>query len=408
VLTVEPKPGDVCDESLLGRLPSSLRIVRTDYFDVARWERHATQAVRSLIPAKVTPARRAGDADPVIGQPGGGETQGLLSDLAAWFRVFAYFPDYTAGWLPFGICRAIELYMSEGFDAIYTSSPPKTAAVIGLALKRLFGVPWVCEFRDPWYPPQKALRQWMERRLQTKIVRHSDRIVLISEGNAEDIRKKFGLPMEKVAVVPNGYAEEDFQERPSQTAFFEPGSINLSHFGTVYPTFAGEFYPALLELLQDKPALRRNLRVNIIGFADDRQTNEYAQGELKDVMRLYPFIPHLDSLQAMRESDGLLLFLANERTSRLSGLGKIYWYLRAGKPVFAVAPVGGTRTLVEEGQAGWAVMSRAEIKSALSEFVQRATNGHPYPAAPREFVEKFRYDKLAGQLARVLDEVVML
>lgn len=394
VLTVAGGVADVEDASLLAKLPPQVRVERTSWLRLDAWEATATKVVKqagALQTAAATPRERWRDR--------------FLRRAGEWVRALLYFPDITAGWIPLGVIRAATLHMGRHFEVVYTSSPPKSAAVIGLLLKLLFRVPWVCEFRDPWYPPKLRLRQRMERWLQTRVVRRADRIVVISDGNAEELCRIFGLAPDKVVVVPNGYDEEDFEVVARNGGPFEPGLVHLSHFGTVYSHFSGQFFPALAELVREKPELRGRLRVNIVGFSYDPQVREYALGELKDVIRCYPFMPHLEALEAMYSSDGLLLFLANETTSRLSGLGKIYWYLRVGKPVLAVAPEGGTKTLVEEAQAGWAVMDRASIKQALIELLGRnGKSGSGQPVRP-EYVARFRYDRLAGELAGVLEGV---
>ncbi len=395
VLTVEGAAADAEDVSLLAKLPAEVHLERTRLARVDAWENRVTGTVKNLAP---------------VSKPTGNLPEGRLRRVlrwgAEWLRVFLYYPDHTAGWIPFAALRGAELHMAKRFHLIYTSSPPRSAPVVGLLLKLLFRVPWVCEFRDPWYPAPKSFRQKMDRWLQRRVVARADKIVVISEGNGEDLRATFALPAEKIVVVPNGYDEDDFgPEVEGGRNYFEPGCVHLSHFGTVYPRFSGQFFPAVGELLQESPELRQKLRINIVGFPDDRETREYASGALKDVVRLYPFIPHRESLKAMYASDCLLVFLASERTSRLSGLGKIYWYLRVGRPVLAVSPPGGTQKLVEEGQAGWVSYDREGIKRALRELLARnGGNGRPRPARP-EFVARFRYDNLAGELSRVLDEV---
>ena len=403
VLAVAPQPGDVQDATLLEKLPPNLRVERTGYWKLDAWEKFRRE--EAVASAREAAQRRIRGEDGPTPAAVSGPLQGLLRWTAEWVRTFLYFPDTSAGWIPHGLTRAISLHMNRRFDAIYTTTPPRSSPVIGLFMKLLFGVPWVCEFRDPWYPPANPFKQRMERWLQSRIVHHADRVVVISKGNAEDLTQKFGLPAGKVVVVPNGYDEEDFADLSRERRFFQPDQVHFSHFGTVYPKFTGEFYPAVCDLLREHPELRQRLRVNIVGFTDE-QTEAYAAGELRDVVRLHPFIPHRDALQAMTESDCLLLFLANEATSRLSGLGKIYWYLRAGRPVLAVSPKGGTQELVEEGGCGWVANDRQAIKRALLEAIAASGNGKTTMRAPREFVERFRYDRLAGSLARVLDEAV--
>ena len=59
-------------------------------------------------------------------------------------------PDLAlAGWVPFALSRALRLTRGQRFDCVLTSSPPQSAHLLGLALRRR-GVPWIAELRDGW------------------------------------------------------------------------------------------------------------------------------------------------------------------------------------------------------------------------------------------------------------------
>lgn len=419
VLTVREIAGDVEDRTLLDRLPPDVEVVRTGFLRLHGWEVATAAFFRRLKgwfrgTAQATApgaqaAPSAAAADPP--QKKHGPVYEALKRLGEMVQLGLYFPDHTAGWIPMGCAEGIRQHLKKRFDLIYTSSPPRSAPVIGLLLKLLFGVPWVAEFRDPWYPPpgHHPWRRRAERWLQLRILRRADAVVVISRGHAEElISPAYGLPAAKVKVISNGFDEEDFRAGDdAKPTLLEPGYVHLSHFGTVYPRFCGSFFSALAELARSRPEVREQVRVNIIGFPEDEELLRYAEGELKDIIRLRGFLPHGDAIQAMRESHYLLLFLGDPKVSRLSGLGKIYWYLRVGRPILAVAPEGGTQELVEEGHAGWVVPpdDRAGIRELLGKLVSPSPNGYSAHIAAPEFVARFRYDRLAGELAAVMNGV---
>jgi glycosyltransferase involved in cell wall biosynthesis len=397
VLTVQPLKGDIEDGTLQGKLPRDLQVVRTPYVNISGWEETALEGVRTLRQPEERPA--------VSGR--GSSTPPFLRSAAEFLRSCFYFPDDTVGWIPFALSEAIRLHFEKPFDAIYTTSPPRSAPVVGLLFKSLLNIPWVAEFRDPWYPPKRPWRRMFERRLLLAMLKKATKVVVHSRGYGEELRKSYGVPASKVAVICNGFDEDDFAPSAcASTNLFTPGHLHLSHFGTVYPNFSGEFFPALAELVEERPELKERLRVNIIGFPDDVVFRYAASSGLGEVIRVHKFIQHDEAVAAMRASHGLLLFLAKPEVSRLSGLGKIYEYLRVGRPILAVAPEGGTRELVLQAEAGWAVHpeDRLGIKSALLQIAQQ--NPSDPPALPKkpDFVNQFRYDKLSHQLALVFDE----
>jgi glycosyltransferase involved in cell wall biosynthesis len=73
--------------------------------------------------------------------------------------------------------------------------------------------------------------------------------------------------------------------------------------------------------------------------------------------------------------------------------------------VLAVAHEGGTAELVREGQAGWVVNpdDTGAIKRTLREILRVCQRSAPPRPSRPEFVEQFRCDRLAEQLASVFD-----
>jgi glycosyltransferase involved in cell wall biosynthesis len=398
ILTARSRPGETEDPGLLQEFPPDIAIDRTSTLRLGAWEKPAASTIRKvgLLRSPSTDPRQSW-------------LDRRLRQVADVVQNIIHCPDETVGWVPFGFARALALHMQHRYDLLYTSSPPRSAPLVGWLMKFFTGIPWIAEFRDPWHPAKYPWRTRFERWLLSRLVRKADAIVLISEGLADELKANYAADPRKVFVVSNGFDERDFEEPPSSsTGLFPAGFIHLAHFGTIYPGFSGVFFPALKELMQERPDLRQFLRVHIIGYTDDDESRRYLRDEAFDgILLKHDFMPQAEALQAMAASSALLLFLGDPRISRLSGLGKIYWYLRVGRPIFAIAPQGGTRDLIEAGHAGWVVdpQDMAGIKRALLEVIEECRNGASSRRASPEFVAQFRYDRLAGRLADVLNGV---
>jgi len=410
------------DASLLAKVPTDVEVVRTPYLRINGWEGSLHRLVRSLGALRAPAGGKVIPFSPPMTAAQGAAPNGnhpsrldaCLQMAAAAVRAGLYFPDESAGWIPFGLEAALELAMREHFDAVYTTHPPRSAHVIGMALRALCKVPWVAEFRDPWIVPDherpifseqvpaKRRNQW----LHASLLQHADGIVTVTPYHAEELKTVFHAPADKLAVVANGFDEDDFdlQTPPAPLAMFEPGLVHLAQFGTVYGKFSGRFFPALAELLREKPWLREAVRVHVVGFPDT-DTRAYADGELRDVIRVHGFIPHGEALNAMRASHALLLFYGHDYTSRAQVPGKLYEYLRIGRPLFAVAFPGGVRDLITRAQAGWVFGPEdvAGMKQGLEQLIEAARGGGALPRPLPEVVAEYRYERLAGKVASVLE-----
>ena len=398
VLTVESRPEDLQDPLLLKRIPQDLRVVRTPSLKISGWENRTAAAVRAV--GGLKPKTKSGLRTTI---------DHLVRRSAEFARSCLYFPDEYVGWIPFGFYKALQLVMEGRFDLIYTTSPPRAAAVIGLLLKMLTGMPWVAEFRDPWYPSPRPLRRRFERMLLSRILHSADAVVTTSKGLAAELQQSFSLQAKTVAAINNGYEESDFLPADRRNGdLLAPGFFHFSHFGTIYPNCSGRFFDALRELLRESPELKSQVRVNVVGFPDEKVRREILSEDLNTVAQVRGFVDHETAIAAMRSSDCLLLFWGNRDFSRLAVAGKTYEYLRVGRPILAVTYEGDIAQLVRNGQAGWVADPDdvQAIKRVLREAISsRPKGGNPSPIR-REFVEQFRYDRLAEKLAGVFDSVI--
>jgi glycosyltransferase involved in cell wall biosynthesis len=408
-MTVREGEGDTRDTTLLEKLPPQLHVVRTPYLRFSAWENKSARVLKNA----QSSAGRSQNAAP-------SPLQGHLRSLARFVRSYLYFPDNRVGWIPFGFAAAVDLVFRKRFDLIYTSSLPGSTAVLGLLLKQTFGIPWVAEFRDPLFLPDEVLRSLnmpeptptrkkIENWLHARILRNADTLLTVTDGYAQELKSSYHVPPEKVAVVTNGFDEVDFGVAPNGDCdFFPKGYVHLTHLGTIYPYFSAKFFPALLELVQESPEVKQRLRLNIIGYPDGEVLRYTQEKELKDIVTVQGFINQKDAFRAMRSSDYLLVFYGHRYISRVCVPGKIYDFVRVGRPVFAITYDGGLKSLIEKGEAGRTVdpEDKQAIKAALRDILQgRSKVGPPTPSRP-EFVEQFRYDRLAGKLAQVLDAAV--
>ena len=398
VLTI--RAGESTQEpKLLEKLPPSVEVIRTQLIRINGWENRVAKTIAGvdgLQPAATVHRER--------------RFARQLRFLAELIRSTFYFPDDTVGWVPFALSRAIELHHRDPFDAIYATSPPRSAPIIGLLMKLLYGVPFVFELMDPWYPVKGRLRRKSDEWLQALLLRKADRIVVMVPQHAEELNRFFHVPVEKITVVRNGFFEEDFASAEAvKQPPLDPRYFHLSHFGTIYPENYGSFFSALIELLRDSPGLRGWLRVNIFGYPCESVLRYAADGELKDIMQVRGFLEdRADILQMMRASDCLLLFWGREDFSKLAVAGKTYDYLRVGRPILALTHQGGVRELIEAAGAGWAVApgDKEGIKQALRTAIEsERTNEVPRPPRP-EFVAQFRWECLTETLAGVLQGAV--
>ena len=108
-------------------------------------------------------------------------------------------PDENVSWNLTAIPAAIRIVSAEGIDVVVTTSPPSSVHLIGAAVKRATGVPWVADLRDSLvaHPHRDAPSGWLvrvkeqgEHAVAQLVARSADAIVAVSEAIADEMRER--------------------------------------------------------------------------------------------------------------------------------------------------------------------------------------------------------------------------
>jgi glycosyltransferase involved in cell wall biosynthesis len=324
-------------------------------------------------------------------------------------------PDKATPWFATAVPRARSIVRSENIEAIVTTSPPNSVHLIGAAVARLTGVPWVADFRDPWVTnihkryDNRAVRakQAAIRRMARLVARRADRLVAVTEEIAEELATLDPSAAAKTTVIENGSDFADFEAlryRPSER-------FVLVHAGSFFgersprPTLEG-----LRALLARRPELRGRVLVRFVGTmrAEDEA---WAHGlGIDDAWEAAGFRPYAESVASQREADALLLLIehAGGRGDRVP-CGKLWEYLAARRPILATVPEHGVAAdMIRELDAG--VITDPEdtdaISRALEQLVDRWSNGGlPDNSYPESLPDRISRRSRARELADVLDDV---
>lgn len=335
--------------------------------------------------------------------------------LGGGYPDFMALPDRWVSWCLGGVPAGLKLIRRQRPSVLWSTYPIATAHLIGLALHRLTGVPWVADCRDsmtepnyPRPPRQRRVFRWLERQM----VRHASRVVFTTPGTLRMYAERYPeVPVSRWAVIGNGYDEANFTqaERNLVPAAAEDRSLLLVHSGVLYPEERDPrpFFGALADLkgqgVIDAKQVRVILRAS--GHDDYHRRHIEAQG-IQDIVLLEPAVPYRQALQEMMAADGLLVFQSAECNHQIPA--KLYEYLRAGRPILALTdPRGDTAgVLRDHGIDTLAPLDQRErIAVAFADFLARLRAGQAPVADPVGVAGHSRYAQ-TRELAALLDAVV--
>jgi glycosyltransferase involved in cell wall biosynthesis len=260
-------------------------------------------------------------------------------------------PDENVSWNLTAIPAAIRIARAEGIDAVITTSPPVSVHLVGAAVKRAVGIPWLADLRDSLLAHPHRRSESLAVRTKGRadafvgrlVARHADAIVTASDAIAEETRVL--SPAGRIVTIANGCDFDDFaglQYTPSER-------FRITHAGS----FFGKRDPRpFLQALADS-----GLDDVVARFVGDFRSadREFADSlGLGSRLEVHPYVPRRRSLELQRDSDALLLLIP-DADGRGKGVlsGKVFEYLAAERPILAaVPPDGAAAQLVEETGAG--------------------------------------------------------
>jgi glycosyltransferase involved in cell wall biosynthesis len=325
-------------------------------------------------------------------------------------------PDRWASWIPFGVLAGMRELRRKRYDALFSTFPISSAHVIGRALARRSGLPWIADFRDPMasatYPPEPALNaQWT--RIQDRVIDEAARITVTAPGAVDFYRERYPrIDASKLVVIPNGFDPETFGQhvpaQPAPTSRDPNAPLLLLHSGVMYPRERdpGPFFRALRKLRSQGQISAASVQVRLrASGSEEHYARMIAEHEVGDIVTLAPSLPYGAAIEEMASADALLLFQARVCNQQIPA--KAYEYLYMGRPILTLAdPAGDTAQLMSRFDvAGIAALEEEDrIAAMLLEQLPRIRAGQ-YAVAPRAKVMTLSRQSGAQELARQLDAV---
>ena len=328
-------------------------------------------------------------------------------------------PDRWSSWWVGAVPAGLAMIWRHKPQVIWSTYPIATAHLIGYALHKLTGLPWVADFRDPmvefvereqrWYPGDERLRR-IRLFAEGKAAAHAGGLTFCTEGARFICVGRYrGADASRFHIVPNGFDESAFAGLRARQPDDGTHPITLLHSGTIYPSPDRDpttFLRALARVNAARADHGRPLRVVLRGSGvEGLYTELLAQLDLQGCVQFAPLVDYATALQEMADVDGLLLFQGY--TSNPAIPAKVYEYFRAGRPLLGLVDgQGDTARLLREQQVGLLAPLDDEdaITQALGQFVRALERGEAQ-GMPQSQALHFERAQGAARMARVFEGV---
>jgi glycosyltransferase involved in cell wall biosynthesis len=240
------------------------------------------------------------------------------------------------------------------------------------------------------------------------VLARADRVTVTTPELREDlIRRHPRLAPDKLLVIYNGYDEPDFEA----VGFLPPRPrFEILHAGLVIPSYRDPvpFLRAVAKLIAAGDLAREETAVVFLGSGQYVESAEFRAAVhglgLDDVVEVHGRVSHRETLRRLQQAAVLLLLQGTDTQSQIPA--KAFEYLRAGRPILALAIEGATtRLLADLGASIIVDPSSVDAIAAALRSVYRAWQVDPERVARVPGVARFGRAALTAELAAVLDDL---
>lgn len=311
-----------------------------------------------------------------------------------------FWPDAFVFWVRPAYKKAKALIKKHKPDAIVVFMMPYSQGLIGVMLKRAFGIPLImnlndsptCSGQNPSFPSR--LHFFLTKKLEDLYIRYADSVVYVSKQSMERVQKTMpSAKPEKMYLVRRGAKPVNVEVATETTeeifrivyaggmggwhAFQKKrrGSMSRRLFeawerlGTYElvqldyrghsPVFIGK---AVKQLIEKRPEWKGKIAVEIYGNRFPQHTVDrlLTSEGIDEVVAVHGVMPHSEVLQKIFGADLLFMALPEHRDGspdpRISS--KTYEYLMSGRPILAGLPPGENRNFLASFEGTHIVMPK--------------------------------------------------
>lgn len=261
----------------------------------------------------------------------------------------------------------------KDIDLVYATSTPLSVAFPAMMIKWLKGVPYLFEVRDLWpeVPIQMGaiknkliikLLYGLEKRIYTSAVH----VVALSPGMKDGVLK-YGIPEQKVSMIPNMSKKDEFYERPKNTDVAKKFGIDLNKFNAIH--FGAMGKANNLDYIIEAAIWLKQKNVESIDFlflgsgdVENKLKQKCTDAQLLNVKFLGNH-----SMQTLSEvvniCDVSIVCFADLPILYTNSPNKLFDSLSAAKPII-VNSAGWTKDMVEENNCG--IFTKPEDPESLA------------------------------------------
>lgn len=166
---------------------------------------------------------------------------------------------------------------------------------------------------------------------------------------------------------------------------------------------------AVKQLADEDADMLQHLRIQLWGKISAAHSDLATRLQLNDVVQIDGYLPFQESADRLAKCDVLFLPLESgiDGTRPLFIPGKLYEYFALRKPILGLMGESDCRDYLQQSGLGLlcAADQPGEICACLRTLIDHRHNLNERFAPNEEFLSRFHFSRIAGQVAEVFDDV---
>jgi len=332
----------------------------------------------------------------------------FTENLAVWIRGNFFIPDARKFWIKPSVAYLKTYLTKNPVDVIISTGPPHSLHLIALKISKLFALPWLADFRDPWtnidFYNDLMLTRHSDRKhhlMEREVLMNASAVSVISRSMAEDFNAIFQRNYE---VITNGYDTDDVE---SAIEIKQDEKFSIAHIGTMTKTRNPIIlWKVLSELVNEEEGFAHDLEIKLVGKADFTVWNALDESGLRPFVSKIDYLPHSEVTRMQQKSQVLLLLINNTPNAKVILTGKFFEYLAARRPILCIGPEDGDAAqILKETHAGRIAGfdDMEKTKQNILSFYHDYKKGKLLSDASG--IEQYSRKELTGKLAETLNKI---
>lgn len=325
-----------------------------------------------------------------------------LQALGRLYKTLFHWPDAEAGWINVAKAKGRALVAQQKFDLIYVSAPSFSGLIVGAALSRESGIPWVAEFRDLWSDNHSyALPMWrrcIDRAWERRLLKRASALVTISDPLASQL-EYHGKP---VCVARNGFDPDDLIGL--ERMLWPAGKLNIAYTGSIYPEHHNvDVFCEGVSLFEREGG---SVEVHVVGRNVRPFVDAAKKWNITKSVEVKATVERRVALSMQCSTDVLLFFLWQSGEEGIYTT-KLFEYVGAKRPILGIgdegSDVGGW---LRSARVGYVASGARSVADHLHEWaLLKKTVGslHVRPSEGYDFSRHNQFLKLESFMQELLE-----